>query len=140
VDANTLASSSSDNTIRLWDITNQKEIGKLVGHACSVFSLSLVDANTLASGSWDSTIRLWDIKDKKELVSLCSLKNDVMQVCKNSVMILKSKEPFVFGDDERLYQYAYFVDEKLNIVPYYDDGVKELVAFSEYEVILKKPS
>ena len=57
----TLASGSSDNTVRLWDGVTGKHKRTLKGHAGSVNSITFSpDGRTLASGSSDSTVRLWD--------------------------------------------------------------------------------
>ncbi|MEX5708156.1 protein kinase [Parafrankia sp. FMc6] len=68
-DGRTLASSSKDTTIRLWDITDRTRphpLGQpLAGHTLGVMSVAFSpDGNTLASSSRDTTIRLWDITDR----------------------------------------------------------------------------
>jgi WD40 repeat protein len=62
-DGKTLASSSDDGTIRLWDIATGRPIGSpLTGHTDAVYSVAFSpDGKTLASGSDDHTIRLWDV-------------------------------------------------------------------------------
>jgi len=67
-DGSVLASSSSDKTIKLWDVKTGKEIYTLNGHMDSVKSISFSpDGNLLASGSSDKTIKLWNIKTGQEI-------------------------------------------------------------------------
>ncbi|MEO8890659.1 MAG: WD40 repeat domain-containing protein, partial [Coleofasciculaceae cyanobacterium] len=68
----TLASSSGDQTIRLWDVNTGHCLRVLAGHQnevrCVAFSPNSAavatlgaSGQTLASGSGDQTIRLWDV-------------------------------------------------------------------------------
>ena len=67
-DGLTLASGSSDNTIRLWDVHTGEHVQTLEGHSNDVRSLAYSpDGCTFASGSWDNTIRLWDARNGEDL-------------------------------------------------------------------------
>ena len=58
----TLASGSTDKTIRLWDVETQRSLGQLTGHGGEVEGVAFSpDGRTLASASADNTIRLWDV-------------------------------------------------------------------------------
>ncbi|MEM9567267.1 MAG: WD40 repeat domain-containing protein, partial [Cyanobacteria bacterium P01_E01_bin.34] len=58
-DGNTLASASSDGTVRLWQ-ADGTSIDTLEGHSRSVLAVEFSpDGNTLASASDDGTVRLW---------------------------------------------------------------------------------
>ena len=54
-----LASSSSDKTIGIWDLTSNTLKMILYGHTDQVYGLKLVAPGFLASGSMDKTIRMW---------------------------------------------------------------------------------
>ena len=66
-DGRTIASSSRDQTIRLWDVQSGVEKRRLTGHTDTVYSVVFSpDGQTLASGSWDETVRLWDVETSDE--------------------------------------------------------------------------
>ncbi|MDT5122019.1 MAG: hypothetical protein QOC96_1501 [Acidobacteriota bacterium] len=70
-DGKTLASGSTDNTIKLWNIESGKELRTLVGHSNWVGPVAFSrDGKTLASASWDNTIKLWDVESGKMLKSM----------------------------------------------------------------------
>jgi WD40 repeat protein len=59
-DGSTLASSSTDGTIKLWNLTTKQEVATLKSHDASVEELAFSpDGNILASASGDGTVRLW---------------------------------------------------------------------------------
>jgi WD40 repeat protein len=62
-DGMTIASSSSDGTIRLWEVTTSQPLGSfLIGHTHIVTSMAFSpDGMTLAAGSADGSIILWDV-------------------------------------------------------------------------------
>ena len=60
-DGQTLATASSDRTIRLWDTHSSEHKTLLIGHTNIVNGIAFSpDGQTLASASPDTTIRLWD--------------------------------------------------------------------------------
>ncbi len=69
-DGATLASSSDDGTIKLWDVTTRTEIATLEGPGGGAFSIVFSpDGGTLAFGSW-GTIKLWDTATRTEIATL----------------------------------------------------------------------
>ncbi|BAZ09814.1 protein kinase [Calothrix sp. NIES-4071] len=66
-DRRTLASGSTDKTIKLWSIDGE-EIRVLKGHNQSVMKIAFSpDGKTLASGSNDRTAKLWNIETGQEI-------------------------------------------------------------------------
>ncbi|ETO04430.1 WD-repeat protein [Reticulomyxa filosa] len=70
----TICSGSADNTIRLWDIENTKQLVVFNGHEGALRTVkysknetSIVGGNVICSGSEDKTVRLWDIRTEKQI-------------------------------------------------------------------------
>ena len=70
-DGATLVSGSTDNTIRIWRLSDGQLLDTLEGHTSYVLSVAFSpDGSTLASGSADNTIRIWRLSDSPVLDTL----------------------------------------------------------------------
>ena len=70
-DGTTLASGSSDYTVKLWDVATHTNIATLEGHTSAVLSVVFSpDGTLLASGSYDDTVKLWDVATKQNIAIL----------------------------------------------------------------------
>jgi WD40 repeat protein len=75
-DGKQLASAGSDNwggdnTVRLWDVTQGKEIRPVAGHGSPISSVAISpDGNTVASAGRDGAIHLWERSSGKHLLRL----------------------------------------------------------------------
>ncbi|KAK0248723.1 hypothetical protein LTS09_016101 [Friedmanniomyces endolithicus] len=68
LDSKTLASESSDDTVKLWDASSGTALQTLKGHSGSVNAMAFsLDSKTLASESSDGTVKLWDAGSAKAL-------------------------------------------------------------------------
>jgi len=70
-DGVTLASGGNDETVRLWDVSTDKERARLTGHAGAVRSVAFSpDGTTLATGGSDKTVSLWDVSAAEQRARL----------------------------------------------------------------------
>jgi WD40 repeat protein len=76
-----LASGSSDNTIRLWDVTTGAESARLEGHPYEILALCVLPDGRLASGSHDRTIRVWDVMTGAESARIEGQSGMVLALC-----------------------------------------------------------
>src|SRR5262249_49574951 len=73
-DGRFLASSSTDNTIKIWDIATRRELRTLTGHTAAIDSMAFSpDSTLLASASGDGGTFLWDVGTGTHLLTLVSL-------------------------------------------------------------------
>lgn len=67
-DGKALAGAGRDGVLRVWQLTDRREIAQLPGHKDLVRQIAWSpDGTTLASGCNDGTLRLWDVAASKEL-------------------------------------------------------------------------
>ena len=70
-DGTMLASSSADETVKLWDGATRTEIATLKGYTRSVYSVVFSpDGTRLASASRDGTVKLWDVATRENIATL----------------------------------------------------------------------
>jgi WD40 repeat protein len=99
-DGQTLASASSDKTIKLWSVTTGKLIQTLTGHFDSVNSVAFSpDGQTLASASSDKTIKLWSVTTGRLIQTLRCHSGSV-----NSVAFSPDGQTLASGNKDKIVQ------------------------------------
>jgi WD40 repeat protein len=88
-----LASSSSDKAIRIWNLTTNSTKFILQGHSLNVNGLKLVSYGILASGSSDNSIKLWNITNGQIIRTLTGHTSYIL----NSVDLLSNSQILVSG-------------------------------------------
>lgn len=68
----TLVSSSTDETVRVWDLSSGMEVGKLRGHKDLVKCLQVEDELCI-TGSSDHTLKLWDLRKVEDFETRLNL-------------------------------------------------------------------
>jgi WD40 repeat protein len=70
-DGKKMATVGWDNTVKLWDREQRRELKPLSGHDKFITSLAFSsDGKTLATASFDNTIKLWDLHTYEERATL----------------------------------------------------------------------
>ena len=70
-DGRRLASASSDQTVKVWDLATGQESLTLKGHSDRVWSVTFSpDGQRLASASYDQTVKVWDAATGRESLTL----------------------------------------------------------------------
>jgi WD40 repeat protein len=73
--------SSKDNTIKLWDIDDGRELGTISGHMSGVNSVAFSpDGHLILSGSRDNTLRLWERGTYKQVQKFEGHTNSIVSV------------------------------------------------------------
>ncbi len=80
-DGKKLATSSEDNTAKIWDLGSGKPTMTFQGHKASVLSAAFSpDGTQIATGSADSTVIIWDINSGKASKTLSGHRAEINSV------------------------------------------------------------
>jgi WD40 repeat protein len=61
-DGLTLVTAGGDRTIRLWSVSDGRELRRMRGHRAAITAVAFSpDGKTVVSGSADRSVRLWDV-------------------------------------------------------------------------------
>ncbi|OKH12867.1 hypothetical protein NIES592_16755 [Fischerella major NIES-592] len=71
---------SSDNTIKLWDLTTGQVIKTLSGNESEKTMVFSPDGKIIASGGYEKTIKLWDVATGKVVKTLSSQNNSISEL------------------------------------------------------------
>ncbi len=110
--ADLLASSSSDQTVRIWNLTTNMSKFILTGHTGYVYGLKQITSTILASGSDDKTIKLWDITSGQVIRTLTGHTDFILR----SVDLLNSQTLVSGSNDETIKLWNWSTGECLSTI------------------------
>jgi WD40 repeat protein/serine/threonine protein kinase len=82
-DGKLVITASEDNTARIWDAANGKELSVLAGHTARVTSVAFAPGNDptrAVTASQDGAVKLWDTQENKEILTLDGHTREVTSV------------------------------------------------------------
>jgi len=127
-DGNHLASSSDDETVRLWDVNTHTQRAILTGHNSWVSSVAFSpEGRTLASGGGgDETVRFWDVATTTLKAILPEHENDIVHLAfsPNGNTLASVTDNTVYLWDTTNYE------RRMTITRNIDNGDINFVAFS----------
>ncbi|MBH8563092.1 serine/threonine protein kinase [Nostoc sp. CENA67] len=92
------ASGSDDKTVKLWNLSQRREIRTFEGHSDWVYAVAISpDGLTIVSGSKDKTIKVWNLNTGQEIRTLRGHKSYV-----NSVAISPDGQTVVSGGYDKI--------------------------------------
>jgi WD40 repeat protein len=95
VDDVTIATSSGDTTVRLWDVTTAKLLQAWAHHTADVMHVDVSGRNVFCSASCDSKVAVWDARSQEPARLLQGHQSDV-----NRVYFSRSGAGFVSASDD----------------------------------------
>ena len=96
-DGQILASGSYDNTIKLWNLTKNKEIRTFKGHSAWVAAVAITPNNkNLVSGSYDNTIKLWNLVNGQQIRTFKGHSDSI-----GSLLVTKDGKTIISGSFDR---------------------------------------
>ena len=97
-DGRLLATGSSDQSIKVWDVATGRNVFTFRGHEDGVCPVVFSpDGTRLASGSADQTIKIWDMQTRQQVLTLKARTGAVLSVALNAERGL-----LVSGSDDRI--------------------------------------
>ncbi|ETO11762.1 F-box and wd40 domain protein, partial [Reticulomyxa filosa] len=117
-DCQFICSGSSDQTVRVCDVDNNKQIQSFNGHSEEVYCVKFSSyhyhnhrQNVICSSSFDKTIRFWDFKHNKELQIF---NGHTSGVCVVDICVMgHMTKQFVYGMLKHQNYYAFSMDMKI---------------------------
>ena len=110
-------SGSTDNSMRLWDLTTFKPIQIFKGHTKQVWDVAFVpNTKHVLSASWDATVRLWDTSTGKDIRTFQH------PIDVNAVVVSKDGRMMLTGcDDRHMRLWDLTKNEEVKKYPGHDD-------------------
>ena len=137
-----LASSSVNNTIKIWNLTNGNCEQTLIGHSSFVYCLLELPNSILLSGLHDSSIGVWDIsqKNQKELKFSHQVKNDKQSfaycmalINMNQFAVSSNKDINVYSFDQIFTNKSYNVTK---ILKGHNDSITDIKIMHDSNLLL----
>ena len=122
-DGQRLVSGSSDQTIKIWQLSTGRELLTLTRHSDSVRSVAISpDGQTLVSGSEDKTIKIWQLSTGRELLTITRHSDSV-----RSVAISPDGQTLVSGsEDKTIKVWQLSTGRELRTLTGHNEGVSSL--------------
>ena len=121
----------NDHTVRLWSISQRREIARLTGHKKPVIGLDSDWENGLLFSAGEDAAVVWDLKHRRELSRI-----EATKLHMRAVAFDKKHNRVFFGEGDLIHVYDLTAQKVVRTIQEYEGQIRKLAIAAQRELLL----